>query len=77
MDIVWRSFHAIAFTSRNTEIAFLHNATGWAVIPYCGVRACIAIAASPEENQLKRLNETITTHTRLLAEMANAASKQS
>jgi large-conductance mechanosensitive channel len=51
-------------------------AVAWAVIPYVFVRA-IEKMASVEERELKRLNETLTGHTKLLAEIANAAAEKS
>lgn len=50
-------------------------AVAWVVIPYCWARALVAMSSSAEEIQLKRLNETIETHTRLLAERTNATPK--
>jgi hypothetical protein len=47
-------------------------AAAFAVIPYCFVRA-IELWAAPGETQLRKLNETLTTHTRLLAQLANAS----
>ena len=47
-------------------------AIAWVAIPYCFARAMVEMANS-ETAQLKRLNETIETHTRLLAATANAA----
>src|SRR5258708_4285824 len=41
-----------------------------AVIPYCFARA-VEIMASPRDAELKRVNETLATHTRLLADLAN------
>jgi len=47
-------------------------AVAFVVIPYCFVRA-IELWAAPEEAQLRKLNETLTIHTRLLAQLANAS----
>lgn len=48
-------------------------AVAWTVIPYCFARAIIAMCSSPEQAELKKLNETLATHTRLLATLANTA----
>lgn len=55
------------------EAAGAAIAVAMVVIPYCFARALVAMSTSAEEAQLKRLNESIETHTRLLAEMANAS----
>jgi hypothetical protein len=51
-------------------------AVAMVVIPYCLARGLVAMSTSAEEAQLKRLNETIETHTRLLAEMANTSARE-
>jgi hypothetical protein len=48
-------------------------AVAFAILPYCFVRAIQFMAESPSERELKRLNESLETHTRLLAALANAA----
>jgi hypothetical protein len=45
------------------------------VIPYCFARAMLAME-NAEDAQLKRLNDNIETHTRLLAAIANAAARK-
>jgi hypothetical protein len=44
------------------------------VIPYCFARAVEALSTSTAESELKQLNETLATHTVLLASLANSAS---
>ena len=49
-------------------------AIGWAIIPY--VFACaLERGGAAERAELKRLNETLATHTKLLAEIANSAGR--
>jgi hypothetical protein len=48
-------------------------AVAFAVIPYCFVRA-IDLWDAAGEKELRKLNEMLATHTRLLATLANAAS---
>jgi hypothetical protein len=49
-------------------------AVALAVIPYCFVRAVESWAEpSASEAELRKLNETLATHTRLLAQLANAS----
>lgn len=47
-------------------------AVGLAVIPYCMARAVTELSA-PSLTELKRLNEKLADHTRLLAAQAKAA----
>jgi hypothetical protein len=62
-----------------TEIGAPQQAAGaaiaaaLAIIPYCFVRAIQFMAGSPSERELKRINEALATHTKLLAEVANKA----
>lgn len=53
------------------EAAGAGMALACAAIPYCFVRAIQFMCESPEAAELKTLNDTLTTHTRLLAELAN------
>jgi hypothetical protein len=46
-------------------------AVEYAILPYCFVRAIQFMVESPSERELKRLNESLDTHTRLLAILAN------
>ena len=48
-------------------------AVALAVIPYCLARAAAALSTSESVAELKHLNDTLTTHTRLLAAVANAS----
>jgi hypothetical protein len=48
-------------------------AVAYAILPYCFVRAIQFMVESPSERELKRLNESLATHTRLLAALANAS----
>lgn len=67
------SVQTTAGISAPQEAAGAALAVAMVVIPYCFARALVAMSTSAEEAQLKRLNETIETHTRLLAEMANTS----
>jgi hypothetical protein len=51
-------------------------ALAWVIIPYCFVRALVEMN-SAEVTELKQLNEVLAKHTRMLAEMANSAEKNS
>ena len=48
-------------------------AVAFAVIPYCFVRA-VELWVAPVEAELRKVNELLATHTKLLATLANAAS---
>lgn len=54
------------------EGALAAVAVACAVIPYCFVRA-IELWAAPSEKELRKPNETLAVHTRLLAEIANGS----
>ena len=45
-----------------------------AVVPYCFTRACEKIT-DVQGRELKKLNETMTVHTKLLAQTANASAE--
>jgi hypothetical protein len=46
------------------------------VLPYCFVRALVEMDGGPQSVELKRLNDSLSTHTRLLAEMADVGAQQ-
>lgn len=48
-------------------------AVALAVVPYCLARASSALSNSESISELKCVNDTLATHTRLLAALANAA----
>jgi hypothetical protein len=65
----------ITATSAPQEGAGAAMAVAFAVIPYCFVRAVNLWDASSEK-ELRKINELLATHTRLLATLANAAIEQ-
>ena len=63
-------------TSAPQQAAGAAMALAWVIIPYCFVRALVEMN-SAEVTELKQLNEVLAKHTRMLAEMANSAEKNS
>lgn len=64
---------AFAATSAPQQAAAAAIGVALAVIPYCFARACHFLREDSKLSELRMINETMKTHTRLLAASANAA----
>ena len=68
----------LSATSAPQQAAAAAISVAIAIIPYCFTRACEKLANEEVDRlamQLKKLNETLEVHTKLLAEIANASAQ--